>query len=546
MQPPEAAVNQPAGTAPRAPDSVGRAHGLTLVLLLAAGTALRFLYLVRKPFWFDECFSVEVARIGWGNFLHLLWWREANMSLYYLLLRVWLQFGQSEFFIRSLSVVIAAATIPAIYWLGRQLYDRRVGVIAAALYTFNAYSVRYAQEARSYALFLLLATLSSNFLIALVREPVRRNRIGYVLVSILAVYAHLYALLLLATHWAVLRWMGRGDDGRNQASTQLSAQRRRVWITIGLAVLPLLAFVAKTGAGPIRWIQRPSLRDVLEFYQHLSGGSNWVLPVICGAACIAAVVPPHFSQRTREMRHPGRWLWGRADTWETWRSQFLLMWLFFPVVLMVLLSFARPVFLGRYMIFCLPALLILVAAGLARLRPWWLLAAALAGILLLGAQGILFVYGHDFDQERDASVEAADFILDHAQAGDAVVFHIAETRIPYEFSRTLRSGENTARPAFTGHLGPEILFPSHGAGLDYRDFTGKPTADFLRAVAPSHARVWVMLMNNGPAGNPDPTTLMVTTVLPEWLPTMQSWQFTKVEVRLYSGQESGGGTGKSF
>ena len=146
--------------------AAGRLPWLTLLLLLASGTIIRFLYLTRKPFWFDESFSAEVARISWGNFLHLLWWREANMSLYYVLLRIWLQFGHSEFYIRSLSVVIAAATIPAIYWLARLLYDRRVALIAAALFTFNAYSIRYSQEARSYALFLLLATLSSGFLIA--------------------------------------------------------------------------------------------------------------------------------------------------------------------------------------------------------------------------------------------------------------------------------------------------------------------------------------------------------------------------------------------
>ena len=192
MQPREASVNQSADASP-----VPGAHWLTLLLLLAAGVAVRFLHLISKPFWFDECFSVEVARIGWGNFLRLLWWREANMSLYYLLLRIWLHFGQTEFFIRSLSALIAAATLPAIYWLGRLLYNRRVGLIAAALFAFNAYSVRYAQEARSYALFLLLATLSSCFLIALLREPLRRNRLGYVLASSLAVYAHFYALLLV-------------------------------------------------------------------------------------------------------------------------------------------------------------------------------------------------------------------------------------------------------------------------------------------------------------------------------------------------------------
>ncbi len=523
MPPSKAAVDQSAGAPPFAPLTVRWAHWLTLLLLLAACLATRFLFLVRKPFWFDECFSVEVARVSWGNFLHLLWWREANMSLYYLLLRICLQFGQTEFFIRSLSVLLSAATMPAIYWLGRMLYDRRVALIAAALFAFNAYSVRYAQEARSYALFLLLATLSSGLLIAFVRAPSRSTRRGYVVISTLAAYSHFYALLLVAAHWLVIRRFGIGWLGAHdcQSNERILAQLRRSWSVIGVAVLPLLVFVAKTGAGPIRWIQRPGVVDVLQVYEHLAGGSNWILPAILAAACVAALVP--FRKR----------LLARDQPWETWRVQFLLIWLSFPVVLTILLSFARPVFLGRYMIFCLPPLLILGAAGAARLRSAWILAATVAGMLLLGWQGVFYVYGHDFDNERDASTAAAGFILDHARPGDAIIFHIAETRIPYEFVRSQRSGANTASAKFTTQLGPEILFPQHGAGLDYRDFTGKPSADLLHGVAPSHDRVWVMLMNNGPAGKPDPTTALITKVLAESFPKMGLWAFTKVEVRLY-------------
>jgi hypothetical protein len=291
-------------------------------------------------------------------------------------------------------------------------------------------------------------------------------------------------------------------------------------IVIGLGILPLLVFVAKTGAGPIRWIQRPGLRDVLEFYQHLAGGSNWILLVIGALACIAAVQP----------------LWNhrfdRDQSWETWRAQFLLIWLLFPVSLTVLLSFARPVFLGRYMIFCLPALLILTAAGLARLRRSWLLTAALSGILLLCSQAVLFVYAHDFDNERDASGAASDFILDHSKPGDAVVFHTAATRVAYEFFRSLRAEKTVG----VSQLGPEISFPRHGERLEYRDFTGKPTEDLLRAAAAGHARVWVMLMNNGQKGKPDATTVMLTRVLSESLPKADRWEFTKVEVQLHSKQ----------
>ena len=516
MQP--IAVNESASASQSPSLSAGWPHCLTLLLLLAAGTVVRFQYLASKPFWFDESFSVEVARIDWRNFLHLMWWREANMSLYYVLLKVWLYFGQSPFFIRSLSAVVSAATLPAIYWVAKQLYDRRVALIATALLAFNAYSVRYAQEARSYALFMLLATLSSGFLIAWVRElsPDLRSQSatsnsqtlwmrGYVVTSVFAVYAHLYAILLLAAHLIVIaRISPRGDV------QGLSPAIRRAWKWIGLAIVPLLIFVAKTGAGPIRWIQRPGVRDLAGFFEHLAGGNSWALPVLFGVACIAAIVPL------------GRSLWSRDQEWEVWRCQFLLFWLLFPILLTALLSFARPVFLARYMIFCLPALLILVAAGLAQLNRW-LLPPALVVFLLLALQGTAFVYGHDFDHERDASGAASSFILDHTQPGDAIIFHIAETRVPYEFFRSLRAGTNTASPEFTGQLGPEILFPHHGAGLDYRDFTGKPTPEFVRTAVQDHPRVWLMLMNNGPPEKPDPTTVMLTQVLPQSLPKVQRW-----------------------
>jgi hypothetical protein len=508
----------------------GNTAWLALIVLLTISVIVRLLCLACKPFWFDECYSAELARISWRNFLRLLWWREANMSLYYLLLRGWLHLGQSPFFIRALSVLVAVATLPAIYWLARLLYDCRVAMIAAALFAFNAYDVRYAQEARSYALFLLLATLSSAFLAAWLREPTRRNRLSYIVASILAIYSHLYALLLIVAQWIAVRALSRIEFpssfpvSRNLKleSPTISGEIRRAWIAIAIAVAPLLLFVAKTGAGPIRWIQRPGVLDVFAFYEHLAGSNSWILLLVYVAGCAAAIAPT------------GKHLFRRAQTWDVWRCQFLLIWLLFPVVLTVLLSFARPVFLGRYMIFCLPPMLILASAGLSRLRRRWLLTVTLMAILLLSSQGIAFVYSHDFDNERDASGAATNFILDHTQPGDGIIFHIAATRVPYEFFRSLRAGENTASPQFTGAIGPEILYPRHANSLDYRDFTGKPTAELLRNVTLGHPRVWIMLMDNGAAGKPDPTTAMLTEVLAESFPKVQRWQFPLVEVRLYS------------
>src|SRR5271166_1141755 len=108
MLPSKTAVNQDAGDLPQgssAPATWTFVSVSSLALLFATATALRFLFLARKPFWFDEAFSAVVARLRWHDLVRLLWWREANMSLYYVLLRAWLHFGFSPFFIRSFSVL---------------------------------------------------------------------------------------------------------------------------------------------------------------------------------------------------------------------------------------------------------------------------------------------------------------------------------------------------------------------------------------------------------------------------------------------------------
>ncbi len=381
-------------------------------MLTAAATVLRFLFLVRKPFWFDECFSVEVARLRWRDFFQLLWHREANMALYYLLLLGWLHFGSSPFFIRSLSVILSLAAVWAIYWLGAKLFDRRVGLLSAALLSFNAYHIRYAQEARSYSLFVLLAILSSGFFVAALRQQSRRSQIGYVVTSVLAVYAHLYALLLFAAQWLSMRaWINPGAD-----KERCGRILRRTWIWMAILCSPIVIFAAKTGAGPIRWIPKPTLHDLLRFAEQLAGNDGISLLLIYASMCLIAFV----ALRGRYAKHGAPIL-----AFESWRLRFLLLWLFFPILLVLLLSLARPLFLGRYFIFCLPPFIILAAAGIVRLRRTWLIVAVVAAITLLSLQGTFSYYNHDFDLVRDGSETATNYVLDHAQPRDAMLFHIA-------------------------------------------------------------------------------------------------------------------------
>ncbi|PYX95438.1 MAG: hypothetical protein DMG71_09325, partial [Acidobacteria bacterium] len=163
--------------------------------------------------------------------------------------------------VASLSVIASVAAIPSIYWLGRRLFDRRVGLIAATLLSLNAYHVRYAQEARSYSLFVFLTILSSIYFLRSLEQPSRRNRLGHILSSALAVYAHFFAVLLIIAQWISLRFLEP-----HQIPPDLR-KRSRHWKTIALVVLPALLFAGTTGVGPLNWIKRPGLKMLYDYYQ---------------------------------------------------------------------------------------------------------------------------------------------------------------------------------------------------------------------------------------------------------------------------------------
>jgi len=78
----------------------------------------RFLDLSRKSVYLDEALSIFYAHLSWHEFVQVLSTRDANMALYYLLLRGMMPVGDTEFWVRVLSVVTGIAAVPVIYALG--------------------------------------------------------------------------------------------------------------------------------------------------------------------------------------------------------------------------------------------------------------------------------------------------------------------------------------------------------------------------------------------------------------------------------------------
>jgi mannosyltransferase len=475
-----------------------------LVLITALAAVLRFHSLAAKSFWFDEGVSVAIARLDWYNFARILWRREANMSLYYFLLHFWLYFGGSEFFVRALSVLFAVASVPVISLLGRRLFDSRVGLVAAALLAVNAYHVQYSQDARSYSLMVFLCLLSSLYFLQSLSEPSRGNRIAYLLSSTLAVYAQFFSLLLVIAQWVSLKMLDRA---------QVSQQSKRDWRWIAILVSPPIIFIATTGTGPLRWVQRPGLKELWISAAHLTGnGGTWLILAYV-VACAAACMPVWCTRALRRVY------------WEDWRYRFLLSWLLLPFLLTFAVSLIKPLFVPRYFIFCLPALLLLVACGIARLRTAALIPALLC-FLFVSLQGTAGYYRRDLDIQRDDWQAATQYVLDHAHSGDALLFHVPMGRMPYEFYHSL-SG-----PAL---VAPEVLYPQHGDRVTFLDFVEKPNGEELERVLPQHSRAWLVLTYaKTQSGSQDARSIELTSLLKTIYPTVEVNGFPGIEILLYS------------
>ena len=475
------------------------------MLITGIATWLRFHDLAAKTFWFDEGVSVGIARLDWYDFARILWRREGNMSLYYLLLRFWLHFGNSEAFIRSLSAIFALVTVPALYALGRRLFDSRVGLMAAALLAVNAYGIRYAQDARSYALLVLLFVVSSLYFVRCLNDPSRHNRIAYILISALSVYAHFFAGLFVVAQWLSLYFLD-GD--------RIPAAMKKDWRWIGLAIFPTVAFVAATGAGPLRWITRPGLKDVWTFVWQLCGNAGIALVIAYAAVCTLALLPAWRERKARRV------------AWEGWRYRFLLLWLIFPPLLTLLLSFARPIFYPRYFICCLPALLLLAAVGLARLRPRWLLAPALVVLLALSLRGTSSYYQHDFDEQRENWRAGTAYLLAHAEPGDGLLFHIAMGRLPYEYYRSLAPPRTPS---------PQVLYPHRADHITFLDFVQKPDYGGLARQLLQRSRIWLVFSHAGELSKPDEISAGLMQMLAAGsYREVEHQDFNGLEIRLYT------------
>jgi 4-amino-4-deoxy-L-arabinose transferase-like glycosyltransferase len=159
------------------------------ILLLALGLRIPGL---DRSLWIDEVYSVtERGSEGFVGIITTI--ADPHPPLYYLTLHGWMQvFGRSPLAVRSLSLILGIASIAAVYLLGRELYDKRTGLVAALLLSLSTFHIQYSQTARMYTMLVFFGTLSLLFYVRCLKDHSLDNRAGYAVTTVGMLLTHPY------------------------------------------------------------------------------------------------------------------------------------------------------------------------------------------------------------------------------------------------------------------------------------------------------------------------------------------------------------------
>jgi len=472
--------------------SFSKNHAVVLTETLLAAV-YSFLYLSKSSLWFDEVRSVVITSswVGLWNSVRLY---EGNMWFYYVLLRIWRVFGQSEFVVRSLSAVCAVISVPFLYQLGTRFFNRQVGTIAGALLAVNTFLVLYAHDGRAYSLFVLLSILCTSSFLTLHESFSWRRASLYIFLSGLLVYTHLFGFLLLASHGLSLIFRRNKDFSIGKYAL--------IAIGIFLESIPLLV-LQPADKSNLDWVSPPKYEAVKSFFILMSGGSTFLLAayIFLGFLSIGSL----------------------RKKITDWPYLVLIAWLGVPVAASIVFSLVlKPVFVFRYLIFCLPPLILLAAIGALEIKekvPKYLV----VGLLIAQSARTVFDYYPKLVMEDWAG--AADFLVLNAKKAEPIIFfsynmrqpfayYLDKKKIPPDFFKIV---ELTSKPYPLGDGG---RLPD-------------PDPRVLRQLSANYDRVWVVLSHDWvkTLGRPEQTQQILRTLKPHY-PSAELKKFIGVTVVL--------------
>lgn len=396
-------------TQPRAALLARRPEVLAAFALAAAAIALRVYGLGRESLWLDEGFTWRLAQLAPRDAIAASR-GDVHPPLFALLVGLLVRvFCDCETTLRTVSVVASCASVLLAWRLARRAFGETAAWGAAALVALSAFQVRYAQEARAYALLGALCLASAEALLASLSGAGRRARVAWAFATTALLYTHASgAFVLLAEAIAVAWWMRR-PEGR--------AAARGMLLPAAAVVASFLPWVAvlREQVGRVSqafWIARPSPFDLVRTLYEFAGS----VPLLAALGLLTVIAFARLLRRRATADDSGREP-AAGDSPALARLLVVALALV-PLLVPFAISLWGPaVYLTRAALPASLALAILAAAGWAELRSRDRLLVA----LLVVVASVPPLAAHHRNTYKEPWRDAVSWLEERARPGDLVL-----------------------------------------------------------------------------------------------------------------------------
>ncbi|MEF3274350.1 MAG: glycosyltransferase family 39 protein [Chloroflexus sp.] len=451
-----------------------RTLGVWLLIAFIGASALRLYRLDAQSLWLDEGSSWTMAMQPWPVLLYDLVLPNAAYPLYHLLLKGWISLvGASEWMLRLPSVLAGALSVPLLALAARTAVtesDQRnvVAVTAACIGLISPFAIWYAQEAKVYALVLLVSVAMLWLTLRAAQSDQVRDWLWLGGLAAVAFFVH--RLTALLTLGAALVWL-------------FSQPRRYTWLIASGLLLTgvgmILAMAAGVGndraasgaaiaADPLRALWLTFTRFSLDRWPGDLPGT-WLLPWLAlGGLGL---------HNLRILSRPTALTLGLLGI--------------LPLALFMLQLVFTQLYEARYLMIVFPVWVVTLALGLARAGWWrWLGGLALVGVLMTSIfalfQPRFGIFSGDpvKEQYREAIAELARRV----HPDDAIVIHPGYLRPLYTYYMARLSADPPPDPiTFADFWSGETSYGQREWDAERRAALAGYTRSFL-LIAPDHAR----------------------------------------------------------
>jgi uncharacterized membrane protein/uncharacterized protein (DUF2141 family) len=438
-------------------EKTGNVRVLFLWIIMVVLTCLVYAAgITHESIWYDEAYSSAMASHPLGEIITLTTY-DNHPPLYYLLLSlVRMVLGNSEWALRSLSVVGAVGLVSLGAGPVRRLFGDKNAFIYAAVVLFTPAILIYAHEARMYTLAIFAVTAGALFGYLAARYNRTSDWICFGLATLAAAYLHYYGLIAaFFTHLLVFTWL-------------LARKREQIkaYLMTGVIVLagylPWLIVFAKQALdvqkhfwlGPVSW-----LAILLAFLQPFAYKEFYpdILPTMYLALLVSLILVIYgvvIAKRKQAEK-------------ESSLSLFLLLVYLGTLITTILVSlFLMPIFYSRYLLVCVGLFLLLTSLGISMLPGRYLPVVAVGIFAILNVFTIKDIYTQKFNYpmkdlagKLNAAIQPDDLIItsDSYSMGPAT----------YYFPQAVHYYYNNSVEAQWGYVLKPMIPPLHyGEGLE--------------------------------------------------------------------------------